>query len=112
MIRRRGYNATRRGTRYHVKAKYIADRGARGRWQSVNKSTGIGTLRKGELKNLGYDATTKTSTRHAALDKAVKKYGRNSTIRKLNAIATYTKRVAPSRSRTYRTDMHYIQKKY
>lgn len=111
-IRRRGYNATRKGTKYHVKAKCIKDRGAVGRWRTIQRSLGIGPLRHGHLKNLGYDATTKATTRHNALDKAVKKYGRNSTIRKLNAIATYTKRVAPSRSKTYRTDMHYIQKKY
>jgi hypothetical protein len=41
----------------------------------------------------------------------VKKYGRASTIRKLNAIRVYTRRSAPAASKTYTADMHYVQKK-
>ena len=95
-----------------VASKCIKDRGAVGRWQTMKRMMGIGPLKKGHLKGVGYDATASAPTRHDALDKAVKRYGRNSTIRKLNAIATYTKRTNPSRSKTYRTDMHYIQKKF
>jgi hypothetical protein len=73
---------------------------------------GIGKLKRGVLRSLGYDHSDAAATRHAALDKAVRRYGRNSTVRKLNAIATYTKRTIPSASRIYKTDMHYVQKKY
>lgn len=106
-ILRKGYT-TRRGVR--VKRSCVKDRGAVGRWQTVKAMIGIGPLKKGHLKNLGYDVTAPAESRHQALEKAVKRYGRASTIRKLNAIATYTKRTAPSRSQTYKRDMHFVQK--
>lgn len=111
-IRRKGYNATRRGKTYRVKSSCIKNRGAPGRWQTVKNMLGIGSLQKGKLTGVGYTHTLAAAERHVALDKAVHQYGRNSTIRKLNAIATYTKRTAPSRSLVYKTDMHYVQKKY
>jgi hypothetical protein len=111
-FRRRGYTVRRKGTTYRVKSAIIADRGARGRWQTVHRSRGIGTLTRGQLTSLGYSHTKPTAERHAAIAKAVSKYGRASTIRKLNAIAVYSKRTAPSRAKTYRTDMHYVQKKF
>jgi hypothetical protein len=111
-ILRRGYTATRKGTTYRVKRGYIKDRGAKGRWQTVRGMPGIGSLKTGDLTSLGYSHTKPTASRHEALDKAVSAYGRASTIRKLNAIAVYSKRTAPSRAKTYRTDMHYVQKKF
>jgi hypothetical protein len=108
-IRRIGYT---RKSGVKVRSKCIKDRGAVGRWQTVKRMLGIGSLKKGHLKGVGYDPMASAPTRHVALDTAVRRYGRNSTIRKLNAIATYTKRTTPSRSKTYRTDMHYIQKKF
>lgn len=110
LIRRRGYTARRRGVSYKVPAKFITDRGAPGKWKSVTGLQGIGPLKEGQLTAVGYRHTESATRRHAALKKAIQKYGRNSTIRKLNAIATYTKRTAPSRSRTYRTDMHFVKK--
>lgn len=111
-IRRRGYEAKRRGTTYRVKSACIKDRGAKGRWQTVRRMLGIGPLHKGDLTSLGYHATDSAGVRHAALDKVVSRYGKVKALRKVNAIATYTKRTAPSHSKTYKTDMHYIQKKY
>jgi hypothetical protein len=111
-IRRRAYTAKRRGTTYKVKSKCIKDRGAKGRWQTVKRMMGIGPLRKGDLTMFGYDHTKPASERHEALEKAVAKYGKVSTLRKVNAIATYTKRTAPSRSLVYKTDVHYLQKKH
>ena len=108
MIRKKRYT-TRRGVR--VRSTCIKDRGAVGHWQTVQGMIGIGPLKTGHLKGVGYDPTAPATARHAALDRAISRYGRNSTIRKLNAIATYTKRTNPSRSKTYRTDMHYVQKK-
>ena len=111
-IRRRGYTAKRKGTAYRVKSSCIKDRGAKGRWQTVRRSMGIGPLRKGDLTAFGYSHTKPTAARHEAIDKAVSRYGRNSTIRKLNAIAVYSKRTAPTRAMTYKRDMRYVQKKY
>ena len=95
-----------------ARASYIRDRGAKGRWQTVHRSPGIGPLKKGELTSLGYSHTKSTTQRHEALAKAVSKYGRTTTIRKLNAIAVYSKRTAPGRSKTYKRDMRYVQKKF
>lgn len=111
-IRRMAYTAKRRGRTFRVKSACIKDRGAPGRWQTVKGILGIGKLKRGDLRSLGYDHSDRAVTRHTALDKAVRRYGRNSTVRKLNAIATYTKRTIPSASRIYKTDMHYVQKKY
>lgn len=108
-IRRIGYT---RKNNVRVKSACIKDRGAPGRWQTVKGILGIGKLKRGVLRSLGYDHSDRAITRHNALDKAVRRYGRNSTVRKLNAIATYTKRTIPSASRIYKTDMHYVQKKY
>jgi hypothetical protein len=108
-IRRSAYT-TARGTQ--VKSKCIKDRGAKGRWQTIKRMVGIGPLKKGDLTAFGYSHTKPAEERHASLDKAVSRYGRASTIRKLNAIATYSKRTGPSRAKTYRTDMHYVQKKF
>ena len=111
-IWRRGYTARRSGRAYRVKASRIADRGARGRWQTVHRSKGIGALKHGDLTSLGYSHTKSATVRHTAISKAVSKYGRAATIRKINALAVYSKRTGPSRSKTYRTDMHYVQKKF
>ena len=111
-IRRRAFTQKRKGKTIRVKSACIKDRGAVGRWQTVKRMLGIGPLKKGHLKGVGYDHTASAPTRHQAIDKAVKRYGKLSTLKKLNAIATYTKRTIPSRSNTYKTDMHYIQKKY
>lgn len=93
-----------------VKSSCVKDMGAVGRWQTIKRMAGIGPLKHGHLKNLGYDPMAPASKRHEAIDKSVKRYGKVSTLRKLNAIATYTKRTNPSRSKTYRTDVHYVQK--
>lgn len=111
-IRRKGYSAKRAGKTLRVKSSCIKDRGSRGRWQTLMGMVGIGPLRTGDLKSLGYDATAAAPQRHEAIEKAVRRYGPGSTLRKLNAIATYTKRTAPSRSKTYKTDKNYVQKKY
>lgn len=111
-IRRIGYTQKRGKKTIRVKSACIKDRGAVGRWQTVKRMIGIGPLKKGHLKGVGYDPTNGATSRHNAIDKAVRRYGKLSTLRKLNAIATYTKRTVPSRSKIYKTDMHYIQKKY
>jgi hypothetical protein len=64
------------------------------------------------MKKVGYSVNAKASTRRRAVDKAVKKYGKLSTLRKLNAVAVYTRRTSPVKSRKFKSDVKYLQKKY
>ena len=119
-IRRRSYTRkayTRktgvsvRGSR--VPARMIRDVGAPGKWRYEHMGApGIGKLQKGLMSSLGYNVNAKATTRHTAVDKAVKKYGKLSTLRKLNAVAVYTRRTSPVKSRKFKSDVKYIQKKY
>lgn len=72
----------------------------------------IGALKKGLLTKLGYSVNKNASTRHRAVDRAVKKYGKLSTLRKLNAVRVYTRRSSPTKSRAFKSDVRYVQKKY
>jgi hypothetical protein len=72
----------------------------------------IGPLKKGLLTRLGYRVTAKAKTRRQTVDRAVKKYGKLSTLRKLNAVAVYTRRTSPVKSRKFKSDVKYVQKKY
>ena len=47
--------------------------------------------------------------RHRALDKAVKFYGRNNVIKKLNAVRVLVRNTSPENSKIYTKDMKYIQ---
>ena len=110
-ILRKGYTARRRGKTFRVKGSRIRDRGAKGKWTSVNKGPGIGKLRTGDLVLVGYDVTAPAEARHRAVDRAIKRYGKTSTLRKLNAVRVYTRRTAPTKSRIFTSDVHYVQKK-
>ena len=90
----------------------VRTRRLRTRWQRIHRMPGIGPLKEGDLTRLGYKTTAAASTRRRAVDKAVKKYGKVSALRKLNAVAVYTKRRSPARSRTFKSDVRYVQKKY
>jgi hypothetical protein len=81
-------------------------------WQKRTGRKGIGPLKKGLLQKTGYSVTASKTRRHAAVDRAVKKYGKTSTLRKLNAVAVYTRRRSPAKSRTFKSDVRYVQKKY
>lgn len=81
-------------------------------WQKRTGMKGIGPLKKGLLKKVGYDVSQPTRRRRAAVDAAVKKYGKLSALRKLNAVAVYTRKRSPAKSRTFKSDVRYVQKKY
>lgn len=87
-----------KGTRKHKTA-----------WQKRTGMQGIRTLKKGLLTKVGYSVTAPVSRRRAAVKAAVKKYGRASTIRKLNAVAVYTRKSSPTKSRAFKKDMKYAQ---
>jgi len=79
-------------------------------WQRRTGMKGIGALKKGAL--MGYSAESKMRTRHATLRKVVHKVGPLSTFRKLNAVATYSKKRAPKASKTFRRDRNWVRKTF
>lgn len=107
-IRRRAYT-TRRGV--HVKSSLVKDTGAPGKWSSKH-GVGIGDLKEGELSKHGYSVTKGKTVRHRALRKTVRSVGPLSTFRKLNAIATYTKRTSKGKSRTFKADRNWVKKTF
>ena len=109
-ILRKGYYATRRGTKFYVRSSPMVDRGESGKWTAVHKSRGIGPLKKGTL--LGYSSSASIPTRRSTLKNVVRKYGPLSTFRKLNAVSIYTRRTAPSKSKTLKADRNWVKKTY
>ena len=72
----------------------------------------IPPLHKGDLKKYGYAVKNKASTRRRSLSKAVKSYGYLSVEHKLNAVSVLSKNSSPKHSKTYRSDMRWIKKRY
>ena len=93
----------------HVRASKVRDMGAPGKWASLH-GPGIGKLEEGTM--MGYTPSASKTSRHKAIRKSVKRHGALSTFRKLNALATYTKRTAKSKSRTARTDRNWVKKTF
>lgn len=108
-ITRRSHWRYIRGMKIRVPAKKVRDMGAPGKW-SAKHGPGIGELKPGGL--MGYSTTQSKTARHTKLRKAVKSKGALSTFRKLNALATYTKRTAKSKSRTAKADRNWVKKTY
>lgn len=107
-IRRKAFTR-KNGTK--VRAKMVRDMGAPGKWRARHMyAPGIGKLKSGDLKAVGYDVTSSVTRRHKAVKRAVAKYGRSSTIKKLNAVAVYTRRTSPAKSKKFKADMKFAQK--
>ena len=117
-ILRRGYVVTRRSkglvgrvlkraTTYRVPPTCVKDTGKPGKGLPV-----IGPLRKGPLTTLGYSTTIAAETRRRALSKAVKKYGRLATFRRLNAAAVLMHTTVPSKARVLLSDRDWVKKTY
>jgi hypothetical protein len=116
-ISRKAYSVSRKTrsgkiVNYKVKASRVKDVGAPGKWTVVNKSRGIGKLKKGELKKYGYEVTAPVASRRASIERAVRASSPVTVLRRLNAVATYTKRTSPIKSRTFAADKAYVQRKY
>lgn len=88
-----------------VKASCIKDLGAEGKGKKVVKILRVGSLRK-----YGYSMKSPFSSRQEALKKAVKQYGKSSTIKKLNVISLYNKRTHPKTSKRAKKDMDFVRK--
>lgn len=106
-IKRRAYT---RKSGAHVKAACIKNVGAPGKWRTVHRSAGIGTLKKGRLERFGYDRSDAAGERHAALRKAAGRLGSLAVFRMLGALATYTKRTSPGASAVFKADRNYVRR--
>lgn len=90
-----------------VPSTWIIDRGKPGKGPDY-----IGKLKKGTLTKYGYHLKESATTRHAALDKAVKKYGKLTVFRKVNALAVLQKNTNPKYASVARSDKSYLRKKF
>jgi len=72
----------------------------------------IGPVQKGLLRKYGYSMTKTAEMRRIALKKAIKTYGKNSVIRKVNAIVVWNKYKNPTLSNKAKNDVKWIQKNY
>ena len=108
-ITRRAHWRYIRGMKIRVPAKKVKDMGAKGKWASLH-GPGIGELKPGGL--MGYSPSLSKTARHTKLRKVVKSKGALSTFRKLNALATYTKRTAKGKSKTAKADRNWVKKTY
>lgn len=70
----------------------------------------IPVKKNGDLTNLGYSLSKKSRSRHSSIKKAVKKFGRATVSRKLNALAIFNKRRHPATARKARADRKYAMK--
>lgn len=68
----------------------------------------IGPLKSGTLGNHGYKSSLSATQRHTALRKAIKAHGKDTVIRKLNAVAVLNKNRSPTLSATFRADQQWV----
>lgn len=108
-ITRRSHWRYIRGMKIRVPSRKVKDMGAPGKW-SAKHGPGIGELKPGGL--MGYSPSMSKTARHTKLRKVVKSKGALSTFRKLNALSTYTKRTAKSKSKTAKADRNWVKKTY
>ena len=106
MIRRSAYTRKSGSKRsgVAVAAKCVRNMGEAGKWTVRHRSAGIGRLRRGRLARFGYNTSKTNASRRRALGKAVKSEGRVPVLRMLQAVATYTKRTNPAKSKLFLAD--------
>ena len=78
-----------------------------GRRRRTHRKVRIPIKKNGDLTNLGYSLSKKPRSRHSSLKRAVKKFGRATVSRKLNALAVLNKRRHPATARKARADRKY-----
>lgn len=118
-VKATGFTVRRKGTVFtvhpkantiRVPASCIKNRGLPGK--GPLEGEGIGKLRKGELIKYGYQYRLSDSLRHAALKKAIKRFGALSVFRKLDAVAKLSLRTAPDASEIFTKDRNWIRDNY
>jgi len=106
---RPGYSYIRKARTVSVKGQPAYDVGTIGRPKSV-----IGPLKHGMLTKFGYHPVEAKTNRHKALHRAITK-GKEfplNVFRRLMAISTLTKRMAPRAHRIYKQDATWVRQKY
>jgi hypothetical protein len=107
MSRRRYSFKRKSGKLVKVKASCIKSKSLRSR--GIKPKRVIRILKRGELSKFGYHLADKKSVRQSALRKAVKEYGAGKVIKKLNAVRTLSKNVAPKNAKRYGRDIKFVQ---
>ena len=111
-VRRKGktYTVRPKDNSVHVPSACIKNRGLPGK--GPKEGEGFGKLRKGELIKYGYQYRLSDALRHAALKKAIDRYGALSVYRKLDAVAKLSTRTAPDASHVFGKDRNWIKSHY
>ena len=78
----------------------------------MRKNNLIGELQEGTLSKFGYSTKAKLTRRHSAIHKAVQSEGPLPIFRKLNAVATLTKRTSRKTSRRFLKDRNWVRKNF
>lgn len=103
-IFRKGFSFTRKdGTLVKVPGKYIIDRGMPGKGPKL-----IPPLKKGMLSKIGYSVNKGDLSRHRALNKGIEEYGKNTLIKRLNAVSIFLKNTSPKKSEIFRKDTRWV----
>jgi hypothetical protein len=97
-----------------VPCSCISDRGLPGKGPRTikGKLASIGPVRKGVLKKYGYSIDASAKTRHGAIRRAIKAYGRNSVMKKINSIYVWFKNSNKRISAIAQRDKNWIKKNY
>ena len=98
----------KRKSGYKVKASCVRSRRSlRGRGKKP--SVYFPKLKAGTLRKSGYTVHSPERSRKKSLKKAVKKYGKNLVIKKINAVRVLSKNISPKISKIYTKDLKYVQ---
>lgn len=111
-VRRKGklFTVRPKANSIHVPAACIKNRGLPGK--GPTEGEGFGKLRKGELIKYGYQYRLSDALRHAALKRAIDRYGALSVYRKLDAVAKLSVRTAPDASNIFAKDRNWVRGHY
>jgi hypothetical protein len=93
----------------YVPSACIKNAGLPGKGPRTAKA--IGPLRKGELIKYGYSYRLADSARHAALKRAIERYGVLGVYHKLDAVAKLSTRTAPDASRIFAMDRDWVKQR-
>lgn len=116
MLMRKAYNARRRsrsGSRsrsYHVRARCVRGSGANPSHHVPKRNRVIPKLKEGTLRSQGYDTKESASDRHAALRRAVRKYGYRTVMGKVNAVYVLNRNKPVGR--VFESDKNWLKKTY
>jgi len=90
-----------------VKPVCIKDKGKPGKGPNLFK-----ILEKNTLRGFGYSSFKNVLERHESLKKAVKNIGKNTVIKKLNAVAILNKNTNPKIAGKFKADMQWVQNNF